>query len=532
MSSTLRPISLAAAPPAAPSKPAAAPATVPRDRVELGARRDLQVNGGRSDGPPAPPSFDPQPGSASIGDPYYPALGNGGYHAKHYAIDLAVDMVGNRIQGSTTVDAQATQDLSAFNLDLNGFDVGAVTVNGQPATVARQDGELTITPAAPLHQGEHFQVAVSYGGVPQPVTSQAVPMVVGWKSFGNGVCVDCEPDGASHWIPVNDHPRDKASYSFHIDVPEGWVVAANGMPKDPVTHDGRTTFHFDAKDPMASYLATVQIGHYTPQSDVSPNGVPILNYFPVDVADDAKKDFARCGQMIDYFAGLVGPYPFERYGNFVVDTGGEIGGALECQTMSIFDNFVVTGHGRWENVIAHELFHQWFGDFVSVKNWKDIFLNEGFASYGEWLWTEKTQGKAAADAQAHDVYNWMRSSISQTTEKPKAVTDMLMSGRHSLEKSQPRSGGIEIGQPPADDLFDEKVYLKGALALYALRQQVGDDSFFKGLQGYVAQYGGKNAEIADFINLMQTASGQDLKTWADGWLYSDGVPDLQFPTGK
>jgi aminopeptidase N len=477
--------------------------------------------------PPPPPS-NPQPGSQSIGDPYYPQLGNGGYKSQHYTVDIDVDPQSNAVNGSTTLDATATQDLSAFSLDFRGFDVAKVTVNGKDATFSRQDSKLVITPADALHNGDNFSVNVAYSGNPGPVSSEAIPMTVGWKNFGNAISVDCEPDGASAWVPCNDHPRDKATWTFKVSVPDGYLVAANGVAKDPVSADGKTTYQFDMNTPMASYLGTVQIGsQYLHEETVSKGGVPISNYFPSDMADACRTDVQNVGDMIDYFSTLMGPYPFEKYGNFILAADGLVGGALECQSMSIFDNGFITGDNSNDIVFAHELMHQWTGDSTSVENWKDIFLNEGWASYGEWLWIEKTQGSEAVDSRARQVYDWLQTrQIDKTNDvpQPQAVKELLLPVRgRQLGKSVPHAS-ISIGNPPPDDLFDEQVYLRGGLTLYALRKKVGDDAFFSGVKDYIANFKNGNASIDDFQKCIEKSSGTDLHDFFQGWLYQPELP--------
>jgi len=494
--------------------PAALPS--PRDAVSLG------------EAPPAapPPAHrEPSAGTDGIGDPYYPQMGNGGYDAQHYDIDLKVNVKANRVVGSSTMDAVATQDLSSFNLDFRGFDIDKITVNGAEATFSRKDGELSVQPQTPIGNGEAFSVAVSYHGKPEPWSSVAAPADVGWKRCGDGICVDCEPDGASSWFPVNDHPRDKATFKISMDVPTGYQVASNGTLLQTESSSDRTRYTWQSRDAMAPYLAMVQIGDYVRKDETSPGGVPIRNYFPPDKADAAAYDFGRQGEMIDYFSTLFGQYPFEAYGGVVVPRS-SVGGALECQSMSLFDPFVVTGDRTYENVVAHELAHQWFGDAVSVKNWKDIWLNEGFASYGEWLWQEKNQGAASVDETARDVYNWLSrkdSGAAVTAEaEPEAVRKLRAAHGTPLEKSTSRA--IVIGAPPPNDIFDEQVYMKGALVLYALRKDVGDDAFFNGLRAYVSQYSGGNAEIADFRDVMERVSGKPLGDFFNAWLYETKLP--------
>jgi aminopeptidase N len=337
----------------------------------------------------------PDQGADGIGDAYYPQLGNGGYDAQHYTLDLVVNVERNTVQGSATIDALATQPLAAFNLDFAGLEVEAVAINGAPVEYERQDRELVVIPAAPLADGEPFTVEVTYRGEPQPVRPEALPVQMGWIHYGTGIVVAGEPVGASGWYPVNEHPLDKATYTLRVTVPEPYVVAANGLLQETIPQDGGVTYVWEAGDPIASYLVTVNIDDFVIQTENGPDGLPIRNYFPADIADEAATDFAPTANMIAYFSSVFGPYPFEAYGVVVADT--RMGFALETQTLSVFSRNWVTDSRSIEETVAHELAHQWFGNSVSLAQWRDIWLNEGFATYASWLWFEHSAGPAAMD---------------------------------------------------------------------------------------------------------------------------------------
>ncbi len=284
----------------------------------------------------------PQPGDPSIGDPYYPNAGNGGYDVQHYELDLTVDVENNVLNGEATIDAKATEDLSAFNFDLSGLDVSAVTVDGADATFS-QDGEteLTITPGEPISADNTFTVVITYGGTPKPVEDPSLAgSELGWVSYEGGTYVTSEPMGAAVWYPVNDHPSDKATYTFRITVPVPYVVAANGVLTDTIDNGDTQTFVWEMSEPMASYLATVDVAEFTVQTEEGPNGLPIRNYFPADKADKVAPAFAGTSDWIALFEDLFGPYPFDTYGVVVIDTG--LGFALETQTISLFSASNVT----------------------------------------------------------------------------------------------------------------------------------------------------------------------------------------------
>jgi aminopeptidase N len=220
--------------------------------------------------------------------------------------------------------------------------------------------------------------------------------------------------------------------------------------------------------------------------------------------------------MIDYFSGLFGKYPFSSYGNVVVGRN-LIGGALETQGRSIFDPEMITGDQQNEAAVAHELTHQWFGDNVSLKSWQDIWLNEGFATYGEWLWEEKTQGAQAVDQTARQVYDSLGSS---------GLVALPDNVRKYIPRTEvgPALGDSVVGKPAPSQLFSQDVYLRGGLTLYALRKDIGDKAFFSGMKTYASDFGGKNASTDDFRGVMEKASGQDLKSFFNAWLFQPDLP--------
>ncbi|NLX11053.1 MAG: M1 family metallopeptidase [Chloroflexi bacterium] len=455
-----------------------------------------------------------QPGASGLDDTYYPELGNGGYDVLHYTLDLTVDVKANEVVGEAVIEAEATQNLSTFNLDFLGFEISALTVNGAPAGFTRSGRELVITPAATLPEGEPFTVTVSYTGSPDPEAAGAIPFLTGWNHFGDGIFVASEPSGAATWYPVNDHPLDKAAYLFRVTVPEPYTVAANGLLIETTENaDGTTTYVWDANDPMASYLATVNIAEFEMETDEGPGGLPIRNFFPPKIAEEGSRDFSDAPEMLEFFSSIFAPYPFEAYGVVVVDQ--PLGFALETQTLVLYGSDAVTGRGDIEITAAHELVHQWFGNSVSLARWEDIWLNEGFATYGSWLWVEHTDGPEALDEQVRSTY----ALVSGQAPEFEMYTDSQLDAL--LERFFPPPGS-----PPADNLFNGGVYLRGGLTLHALRLQVGDEAFFEILRSYYEQYQNSNATIEDFIAVAETVSGQDLEAFFDGWLYDTQVPGI------
>lgn len=449
----------------------------------------------------------PAPGANGMGDTYFPQLGNGGYDVHHYTIDLDVDMVRNMISGSTTIELTPTQTLSTFNLDFDGYIIESITIDETFAQYQRAGRELTITPLQPLATGEKVAVSIGYRGSPG---GRGRGFSGGWVRYDTGVFVASEPAGAANWFPANDHPLDKATFTFIITVPTPYVVAANGFLKDIFTDEANdtTTYVWQHEHLMASYLATVNIAEFTVQTETAPTGLPIRNYFPADMATEGEEVFGQTGEMIAYFEGVFGPYPFDVYGVVVADTN--LGFALETQTISLFGNNVLRS-STWgsarnntnvQEVIAHELAHQWFGNSVSLSAWQDIWLNEGFASYAQILWVAHTQGEDAAEAKLRNWYAVISNPVNVV------------------------NGVTPPGQPGANNLFNGGVYLRGGWTVHALRMEVGDDAFFEILRTYTERYRYANATTDEFIALAEEVSGMELGTLLNNWLYDSVVPDV------
>jgi len=443
------------------------------------------------------PSPVPVKGSPGIGDPYYPDLGNGGYDIQHYIITLDVDPPANTVAGSATITANATEYLASFNLDFHGLTVDSVTVNDAAAEFSRSEDELTITPARLLEANKPFTVVVNYHGSPDLIKTQAGPFEMGWSHAERGaINVWGEPDAASSWFPNNNHPRDKATYRFEITVPKPWVVAATGTLKETRENGDRATFIWEMDKPMATYLASINIDQYELTTQSGPNGIAIRNYFPADFPTSQRIGFNILPALIDFFDDLFGPYPFDEYGVVIAHKVGFCEAtptALEAQSMSIHcPNAFMTS----EQVIAHELAHQWFGDSVSLENWRDIWLKEGFASYSGWLWDSKNEPAALA----------------------RIAEDQRANFSDDLS--------VSVAEPAKESIYTNESYTGGALVFHALRLQVGDEAFFQILRTYTERYRYGVAGTDEFVAVAEEVSGADLQPFFDAWLFSKILPDL------
>ena len=470
-------------------------------------------------------------GAAGIGDAYFPTMGNGGYDVTHYDLDVDLDVErGSITVAAVTIDAIALADLCAFNLDFEGLTIDEIKVDGETAEHDRWGKELTIRPESVVHAGDGFSVTVRYHGTPilasrsgmeaLPGSSEDAALGIGgadpgeytrlrggWFVSTNEIFVLGEPTGNRFWYPVNEHPADKASYTATYTVAEPFEVVANGKLVSKVDNGETTSFEWDAPAPMASYLVTFHAAVLEYEELTAESGMPIRLSFAPNVPETQREVLRRLPEMVAFAESTFGPYPFETLGATV--TGRYMPDiALETQTLPIYGNL---GDGRdefvsdldlewFESVVFHELAHQWFGNSVSVQQWDDAWLNEGFATYADVLWIEHAHGAEARD-------------------------DMLATLRASSDvwyRSSPSP--VAIGDPGSADLFAAIVYDRGALTLHALRLEVGDETFFALLQTWTERYRHGTVSTADFVALAEEVSERDIGPLFDAWLFQVELP--------
>ena len=437
-----------------------------------------------------------QPGAPGLGDPFFPLAGNGGYDVRHYALDLEYDRASNQLDGRAIIFARAGQNLSSFNLDLRGYEISDLEVNGRDAQFARDGQELTVTPRHGLRRGSGFLVRVEYSGNPEPVVDPDESLE-GWVPTDDGAFVVNEPQGSPGWYPANDNPQDKATYSFAITVPEGITAIANGRLLSSRTRDGRTTWRWFEDSPMAPYLATATNGVFELRIERA-GRIPLYQAVDPKVRNPtlAWERLSAEAEIIGFFSELYGRYPFSTGGG-VVDNGG-VGYALESQTKPMYDVQGSTAGAPSAGTVVHEIAHQWFGNAVTLAVWPDIWLNEGFARFSEWIYTENHGGISAHQAFLN-AYNARPATSSFWRTPPAAI-------------------------PGPEVMFSSPPYDRGGMTLQALREEIGDEDFFALLRTWYAKYKYGNATTADFIALAERVSGQQLDAFFDVWLYQPVKP--------
>lgn len=431
-------------------------------------------------------------GGASIGDSYYPRLGNSGYDVLE--VVLEVDFRGldeGAFSGVATLLIEPTEPLASFVLDTGTLVIEEVLVDGERATFEEESAEEhRISPTTLVE--DVFELVIAYDGVPEPKRDSAIPFGVGLRPAADSWYAVSEPSGATTWFPANDHPLDKATYTVRLTVDEGLVGVSGGLltAVDPAVGGG-TTYTWSSEFTMTSYLVPLAVGDFDRVERGLVEGILVRDYIDPDIDPPLLEDLDRVPEALEWMISVFGTYPFEAYGTLALDT--DFGGALETQTMST--------HGPSAlgmPVLVHELAHQWFGNSVSVGDWSDIWLNEGFATYAEWLWIEHDRGRALYDA----------------------VTASMFEAYRQLPAP---------GSPRPDDLFNGGVYVGGASVLHALRVEVGDGAFFEILRSWAAEQAYANGTTDEFVELVNRVVGRDLSVFLDLWLAGDGPAYVPLP---
>ncbi len=427
----------------------------------------------------------PTLGGASAGDAYAPELGNTGYDVQQYSLALQLSPWVDEVEAVVTVDALSLWDgLAGISLDFIGFEVERVTVDGGEVTTERRGGKLMVGFAEPLAAGQAFQVVIAYRGSPVYERSRYVPFIpnLGLQYRENSLFVLAEPDGARYWFPCNDHPTDKAFFRFELTVPGSLSGVANGLLVETRANADRTkTFTWEHRRPMATYLATVAVGDYVLIEETTPGGIPMRSYIFPDLVDDYNRVSFYAQNSLDWMAETFGGYPFETFGFVTVR---QVRASLETQTLVVLSELMMN-----QETVIHEVIHMWFGDWVSMASWADMWHNEGFAVYLTREWAHRNDRPSLDEAMAE------------------------MESRYFANPDPDPLGAL-----PPERMFSTASYQKGALLAHALREQVGDAAFFAGLNLYFAEFGRGHASREDFIRVMEQASGQDLEAFFGLWL--------------
>lgn len=431
--------------------------------------------------------------SLPTADDYLSGHGDRTFSVRHYelALDYLVDR--NRLSGTATLDVVVREPTRRLVLDLAGLKVDKVRVDGAALKRHSASGDrLVLQLADEAAEDDELTVAVRYAGYPKPVVDRHHGDA-GWEELEDGVIVAAQPHGAPTWFPCNDRPDDKATYSIAVTAPHGYHVVSNGELASHRRRGSGDTWHYRMDRPMATYLATVQIGRYRVTDHRTGRGTtPVRTVAPADVP--LRGSFDQQPAMMAYFEETFGDYPFDRYTAVITDDDLEI--PLESQSLSTFGRNFCSDDWSQVRLIAHELAHQWFGNAVTLARWQDIWLHEGFACYAEWLWSEESGGPHTCDEWA----------------------------RHHHDRLSDLDQDLVLADPGPELMFDDRVYKRGALALHALRLAIGDDAFFGLLRAWVAEYDGRSVTTEEFLDFASAQTGRDAHALLRTWLYEEALP--------
>ncbi|MHB9758332.1 M1 family metallopeptidase [Streptomyces sp. BYX5S] len=437
-----------------------------------------------------------------IGDRLFPHLGNPGYDVTDYDISFTYHGDNNKpLDAVTRIDARATSWLDRINLDFSHGTVDSVRVNGARAQYVTKGEDLIVTPARAVAPGQPLNITVRHTSDPRPGKKE-----IGWLRTKDGLAMANQADAGHRVFPSNDHPSDKAVFTFRITAPQGYTAVANGLPVGKTRHAGATQWAYRTAHPMATELAQVSIGRSAVLHQEGPNGLPVRDVVPAGDVKALKPWLAKTPGQIAWMEGKVGGYPFENYGLLIAHAS--TGFELETQTLSLFerDLFQRSGYPKWyvESIMVHELAHQWFGDSVSPRTWSDLWLNEGHATWYEALYAE---------------------------EKGDLPMERRMRAAYRASDAWRADGGPPARpKVPSDDgkisIFRPVVYDGSALVLYALRQEIGKDAFQLLERTWVSTHRDSTATTDDFVKHASRIAGRDLSGFFQDWLYAKKTPPM------
>ncbi|WP_234537208.1 M1 family metallopeptidase [Streptomyces shenzhenensis] len=438
-----------------------------------------------------------------LGDRLFPYLGNPGYDVASY--DLSFTYRGSNdtpLEAVTTIDARTIADLDRLNLDFAHGKVESVEVDGRPADFESAGEDLVVTPGRPLRRGDRTRITVKHTS--DPVSAKGEDG--GWVRTADGLAMANQADAAHRVFPCNDHPSDKAMFTFHVTAPNDYTVVANGLPAKASRTGRTTTWTYRTQHPMATELAQVSIGRSAVLHRAGPHGLPVRDVVPSAEAGKLEPWLAKTPDQIAWLERKVGTFPFETYG--VLMAQASTGFELETQTLSLFEEHLFTEptHTKWylESIMVHELSHQWFGDSVSPRVWSDVWLNEGHATWYEALYAEEKGHQP--------MVNRMKAAYG-ASDRWRAA-----GGPPALPKAPEPGQKISIFRP--------NIYDGAALALYALRQEIGKPAFERLERAWVQRHKDGTATTADFVRLASTIANRDLTGFLDAWLYGEKTPPM------
>jgi len=422
----------------------------------------------------------------------------------HYEFAVALNDSTDRIEGRALIQIKLLQEIDSVSFDLKGVNsdgkgmgVKNVSYHSHEIKWNQRADRLTIFLGSPVRQNDTVEVVIEYGGIPTD------GLIISKNKFGNRTFFsDNWPDRAHCYLPCIDHPYDKASVDFIITAPDKYKIVASGILIEESNLPGPTTItHWSETVPLATKVMAFGASGFATQLAGIVNDVPVWTWVYPENRKEGFLDYSVAVKPLAYYCKIIGPYPYKKLANVQSKT---IYGGLENAATIFYSERSVTGQGRAEGLIAHEIAHQWFGDCVTEADWHHVWLSEGFATYLTSLYFESQQGRERLNSDMKSARNRvLRFSENNPTPVVDTTITKLM------------------------DLLNANSYQKGAWVLHMLRRNIGDDFFFKGLQLYYERFNNSNALSTDFEKVMEDVSGKDLHKFFHQWLYIPGQPELK-----
>ncbi|MGA2264265.1 MAG: M1 family metallopeptidase [Acidobacteriota bacterium] len=425
----------------------------------------------------------------------------------NYSFKLELRDDSDVIAGEAEADVLFKDDgISELFLDLicksadgkTGMTVSAVKIEGQNLGFKHENNRLRINLGAPAKRGERRRITVTYSGIP------ADGLIIGSNKNGErSFFGDNFPDRCRHWLPTIDHPYDKATCEFTITAPEAYQVVANGALVETTSLSGnRRLTRYRESVPIATYCMVIGVARFAVETVGQVVGAPVQSWVYAKDRDAGFSDYRVAMKPLEFYSWRIGPFSYEKLAN--VESKTRYGG-MENSSTIFYSERSVSGQGRNENLFAHEIAHQWFGDSVTESDWDHTWLSEGFATYLTHVYNEYTYGR---DVMVRGLRN----------DRDRIITYF---------QKNPTAAIVTSANPKLDNILSTNSYQKGAWFLHMLRRQVGEEAFWKGLSTYYQRYRNGNALTEDFRNVMEEVSGKTLDAFFRQWVFTPGQPALK-----
>jgi aminopeptidase N len=420
---------------------------------------------------------------------------------KNYSFQIELNDSTDVIKGVAAIEFVATKEITSFELDLigkkndgKGMIVDEIKTEKESLNFTHDGDRIKISLPASLKANSTYKLSILYHGIPKD------GLIISKNKFGDRTFfADNWPNRGRNWIPIVDHPADKASVVWSVIAPVHYEVVANGVRVEESFLNSRqklTRYREDA--PIATKVMVIGVARFAVQTAGNVDGVPVEIWVYPQNKDAGFNDFKYATKVFEYFNSTVGPYSYGKLANVQSKT---TFGGLENAGAIFYAESAVNGKASNESLIAHEIAHQWFGDSAGEKEWKDVWLSEGFATYFSILWLERAYGDQ------------------RRQEEMRKDRDQIIAFH---KKTQ-----VPVVQPVTDDLIkilNTNSYQKGSFVLHMLRREVGDEVFWNGIREYYRMYKDGTATTADFQKVMESVSKKDLKLFFTQWIATAGHP--------